>query len=406
MSKYSLEIENLGKQYQKHTSGGDSLVSKLLSPFSKKEDAFWALRNVDLNVEEGKVLGVIGPNGAGKSTFLKLLAQITFPTEGRFKAHGRISSLLEVGTGFHPELSGYDNIYLNGSILGMRKTEIDAALDEIISFSGVEKFIHMPVKHYSSGMKVRLAFSVAAHLTAEILLIDEVLAVGDASFQRKCLERMEDVAKHQGRTILFVSHNMRAVKDLCNDAIFIDGGSITQSGTAEEITNFYANSLESKALDTSLSERSDREGNGDVRLTRMRFTNEKGMELSYLTPGENAILEVSYEGSKPPEGLNIRLSIGRDGDGFITALSNSLAGFNFENLPASGTLRCALNPTPFMTGKYRINARVTSRNILNDDVKAAMVFEVMEGDYFNSGDLFTTTRAGIYIPQTWTHSPE
>lgn len=406
MSKYSLEIENLGKQYQKHTSGGDSLVSKLLSPFSKKEDAFWALRNVDLNVEEGKVLGVIGPNGAGKSTFLKLLAQITFPTEGRFKAHGRISSLLEVGTGFHPELSGYDNIYLNGSILGMRKTEIDAALDEIISFSGVEKFIHMPVKHYSSGMKVRLAFSVAAHLTAEILLIDEVLAVGDASFQRKCLERMEDVAKHQGRTILFVSHNMRAVKDLCNDAIFIDGGSITQSGTAEEITNFYANSLESKALDTSLSERSDREGNGDVRLTRMRFTNEKGMELSYLTPGENAILEVSYEGSKPPEGLNIRLSIGRDGDGFITALSNSLAGFNFENLPVSGTLRCALNPTPFMTGKYRINARVTSRNILNDDVKAAMVFEVIEGDYFNSGDLFTTTRAGIYIPQTWTHSPE
>lgn len=380
------------------------MLGSISSAFSKKEEHFWALKDVSFDVEPGKALGIVGPNGAGKSTLLKLLARITYPTSGRFEAYGRVSSLLEVGTGFHPELSGYDNIFLNGSILGMTKEEIKRSLDEIIEFSGVENFIHMPVKHYSSGMKVRLAFSVAAHLTAEILLIDEVLAVGDASFQRKCIERMEDVSRHQGRTILFVSHNMRAVRDLCNDAIYIDGGKLIKSGTAEEITDFYDRSLESKAIEIKLSDRMDREGTGAVKLEALRFVDPSGSPIKQLRSGQDVYLEADYEAEKPPSGLNLRLSIGKENDGFISALSNHLAGAHFDDLPKKGTLRCHLQKVPFMTGKYVVNARLTNQNIVTDDVKRAMVFEVIEGDYFESGDLFSNRRAGVYIDQKWSVS--
>lgn len=398
MSRSALQLENIGKRYRTHGKS-ESLLGRL-KPTSN-EDWFWALRDINFELEAGKVLGVVGPNGAGKSTLLKLLSRITFPTEGKFTANGRMSSLLEVGTGFHPELSGYDNIFLNGSILGMSKSEIRASLDEIIDFSGVEQFIHMPVKHYSSGMKVRLAFSVAAHLTAEILLIDEVLAVGDASFQRKCLERMEDGSRHQGRTILFVSHNMRAVNDLCTEAIYIDKGQLKKSGTPEEITNFYNKSLKKRAIEIDLKDRQDREGSGDFKLDSMRFTNKDGNPLTELKSGSPAYLEIEYSGKKSPLDLNFRLSIGRENDGFITALSNSLSGMHMENLPSSGKVRCAINKLPFMTGKYVVNARLTDRNIVADDVKRAMVFEVQEGDYFGSGDLFSTQRTGIYIDQSW-----
>lgn len=385
----------------KNSSTASSLLGKISGAFSNKGEAFWALQDVSFSVEQGKALGVVGPNGAGKSTLLKLLARITHPSAGRFETRGRVSSLLEVGTGFHPELSGYDNIFLNGSILGMSKHEIRSSLEEIIDFSGVENFINMPVKHYSSGMKVRLAFSVAAHLTAEILLIDEVLAVGDASFQRKCLERMEDVSRHQGRTILFVSHNMRAVRDLCNEALYIDGGKLVKTGTSEEITHFYNQSLESKAIEIQLHDRKDREGTGTIKLQTLRFVNVHGEPVQQIQTGQEVYLEADYQGEKPPTGLNLRLSIGKENDGFISALSNHLAGVDFENLPASGTLRCKLSKFPFMAGKYVINARVTNQNIVTDDVKRAMVFEVVEGDYFGSGDLYSTTRTGLYIEQEW-----
>lgn len=398
MSKSALHLEGIGKKYrlqQKSTS----LLGRLKP--SSKEEWFWALRNIDFNLEEGKVLGVVGPNGAGKSTLLKVLSRITYPSEGKFTANGRMSSLLEVGTGFHPELSGYDNIFLNGSILGMSKSEIKASLDEIIEFSGVESFIHMPVKHYSSGMKVRLAFSVAAHLTAEILLIDEVLAVGDASFQRKCIERMEDVSRHQGRTILFVSHNMRAVNDLCTDAIYVDKGALTRWGSPEEITQFYNSSLEQRSIETDLRDRTDREGSGAFKLESLRFTDRDGQPLSELRSGSSVFLEMEYSGQKSPTALNFRLSIGKENDGFIAALSNSLAEANFSNLAPSGKVRCKLDKLPFMAGKYVINARVTEQNIIADDVKRALVFEVLEGDYFGSGDLFSTQRPGVYIDQKW-----
>lgn len=200
---------------------------------TEDESVFWALKDINFEVQEGEVLGIIGKNGAGKSTLLKILSQITEPTSGKIEIHGRVASLLEVGTGFHPELSGRENIYMNGTILGMTRREIDSKLDEIIDFSGVEKFIDTPVKFYSSGMKVRLGFSVAAHLEPEILVIDEVLAVGDYEFQRKCLGKMEDVSKNQGRTVLFVSHNLQAVSTLTNKALVLEKGKCTFIGDTE-----------------------------------------------------------------------------------------------------------------------------------------------------------------------------
>ncbi len=207
------------------------------------ESVFWALKDVSFEVKEGEVLGIIGKNGAGKSTLLKILSQITEPTSGKIEIHGRVASLLEVGTGFHPELSGRENIYMNGTILGMTRKEIDSKLDEIIDFSGVEKFIDTPVKFYSSGMKVRLGFSVAAHLDPEILIIDEVLAVGDYEFQKKCLGKMEDVSKNQGRTVLFVSHNIGAIQKLCNKSILLENGSLVLSDETSKVINKYLNKV-------------------------------------------------------------------------------------------------------------------------------------------------------------------
>jgi len=203
------------------------------------ESVFWALKDINFEVKEGEVLGIIGKNGAGKSTLLKILSQITDPTSGKIEIHGRVASLLEVGTGFHPELSGRENIYMNGTILGMTRREIDSKLDEIIDFSGVEKFIDTPVKFYSSGMKVRLGFSVAAHLEPEILIIDEVLAVGDFEFQKKCLGKMEDVSKNQGRTVLFVSHQMDAIKSLCSNCLLLEKGRFADLGDTENIIEKY-----------------------------------------------------------------------------------------------------------------------------------------------------------------------
>ncbi|RME47458.1 MAG: ABC transporter ATP-binding protein, partial [Chloroflexi bacterium] len=253
MSDIAIRVEHLSKRYRigqlhrPHDTLRDSIadfglriadwLSRRANPKSKiqnskSDDTIWALRDVSFEVKRGEVVGIIGRNGAGKSTLLKILSRITEPTSGRAEIHGRVGSLLEVGTGFHPELTGRENIYLNGAILGMRKREIDRKFDEIVAFAEIEKFIDTPVKRYSSGMYVRLAFAVAAHLEPEILLVDEVLAVGDAAFQKKCLGKMGDVAK-EGRTVLFVSHNMAAITSLCQRAIWLEEGKIKEDGSAE-----------------------------------------------------------------------------------------------------------------------------------------------------------------------------
>lgn len=265
MSNTIIKVENLSKRYrlglkekQAKTLAGQiaNLIKspwqnfkklRELSRFNKEDDSiFWALKDINFEVKEGEVVGIIGKNGAGKSTLLKILSQITDPTSGKIEIQGRVASLLEVGTGFHPELSGRENVYMNGTILGMTKREIDSKLDEIIDFSGIEKFIDTPVKFYSSGMKVRLGFSVAAHLEPEILIIDEVLSVGDFEFQSKCLGKMEDVSKNEGRTVLFVSHNLEAVSTLCTRSILLENGKNTFEGSAKEGVNYYINKFKGK----------------------------------------------------------------------------------------------------------------------------------------------------------------
>src|SRR5215469_7134055 len=241
----SITVEGLSKRYEigalrQETQLRDQLVHLLRAPFRRRapKEAIWALRDVTFTVQQGEVVGIIGRNGAGKSTLLKILSKITYPTSGRVRAHGRVAALLEVGTGFHEELTGRENIYLNGSILGMKKREVDAKLEAIVEFSGVERFIDTPIKRYSSGMRSRLGFAVAAHLEPNVLIVDEVLAVGDAAFQKKCINAMHEM-RGGGRTVLFVSHNMAAVENLCSRGIWISQGQIEQDGPVREVIEAY-----------------------------------------------------------------------------------------------------------------------------------------------------------------------
>ncbi|MBZ5640653.1 MAG: ABC transporter ATP-binding protein [Acidobacteriia bacterium] len=255
MAELRVRVDGLGKRYRlvqrpPYRTLRDAVASRFTHPFrgadrrAGEASSFWALRGVSFEVQEGEVVGIVGRNGAGKSTLLKILSRITEPTEGRAEIRGRVGSLLEVGTGFHPELTGRENVFLNGAILGMRKIEIDRCFEEIVAFAEVERFLDTPVKHYSSGMYMRLAFAVAAHLESEILLVDEVLAVGDAQFQRKCLGKMTEVA-HAGRTVLFVSHSMKAVRHLCGRALWIAGGGLRRSGPTGEVVEAYLRDAES-----------------------------------------------------------------------------------------------------------------------------------------------------------------
>jgi lipopolysaccharide transport system ATP-binding protein len=242
LNNKSVIVENLSKEYQLGTTGLSSFRDSFSNIFSKKEskiNSFLALKDISFTIEQGEAVGIIGRNGAGKSTLLKILSRITYPTKGKFQLNGRVSSLLEVGTGFHPELTGRENIYLNGTILGMTRAEVKSKFDEIVAFSGVEQFIDTPVKRYSSGMYVRLAFAVAAHLEPEILIVDEVLAVGDAEFQKKCLGKMKDVSSNQGRTVLFVSHSMTSVKNLCSKSILLNKGNIDSIGSTDDVIDKY-----------------------------------------------------------------------------------------------------------------------------------------------------------------------
>lgn len=288
MSDVVIRVDELGKRYRigatadRHRDLRDALTAAVKAPFrnishlrrlpsfadGEREDTVWALKNVSFEVKQGEVLGVIGRNGAGKSTLLKVLSRITDPTTGSIKMHGRVGALLEVGTGFHPELTGRENVYLNGSILGMSKAYIDDKFDEIIEFSGVEKFIDTPVKRYSSGMYLRLAFSVAAHLEPEILVVDEVLAVGDAEFQKKCLGKMGEVAR-DGRTVLFVSHNMSAIQSLCSTAIRLEGGTIAGQGNVADQIGSYLRGVQ---LRTSIDADTATKCGNDVHVTKFEFS--------------------------------------------------------------------------------------------------------------------------------------
>jgi lipopolysaccharide transport system ATP-binding protein len=314
MSDTAIYVENLGKQYhigrrlERFRTLRDVLTDSLVAPFRRAgkllrgqatgaaelDETVWALKDVCFGVERGEVVGVIGPNGAGKSTLLKILSRITEPTEGFADVYGRVGSLLEVGTGFHLELTGRENVYLNGAILGMRRTEIDRKFDEIVDFSGVERFIDTPVKHYSSGMRLRLGFAVAAHLEPEILLIDEVLAVGDAAFQKRCLSKMQDVG-HQGRTVLFVSHNMPAITRLCSRTILLDNGHVLMDGPSSQVVGAYLNSGLGTTAAREWPDLAKAPGDNAVRLRAVRVRTEDGQTAESIDIRQPVGIEMEYE---------------------------------------------------------------------------------------------------------------
>jgi lipopolysaccharide transport system ATP-binding protein len=331
MSDIAIKVENISKLYQIGDTSSGSLRETLSGLFSsskkKSTEDFWALKDISFEVKKGEAVGIVGKNGAGKSTLLKVLSRITEPTRGRIEINGRVSSLLEVGTGFHPELTGRENVYLNGTILGMSRAEVKAKFDEIVDFSGVEKFLDTPVKRYSSGMKVRLAFAVAAHLEPEILIIDEVLAVGDAEFQKKCLGKMEDVTG-EGRTILFVSHNMSAVKNLCSKAIFLKNGEVKQIDITEKVIELYLNATSGTDSTGLVSQAINCLPKDPVfQLYDFRVL-QRGINTTQVTNIDPILLEFMYKVKKKTKGLRVYFDL-LDSEGNIIIRS-----FNDEKADA------------------------------------------------------------------------
>ena len=352
MTDIAIRVENLSKQYRiggpqaRYKTIRESLTEAVQSPFRRlssvvrgqssavSNETIWALKDVSFEVKRGEVVGIIGRNGAGKTTLLKILSRITEPTEGHAEIHGRVGSLLEVGTGFHPELTGRENIYLNGAILGMKRAEIERKFDEMVAFAEIEKFMDTPVKHYSSGMYVRLAFAVAAHLEPEILLVDEVLAVGDAAFQKKCLGKMRDVAK-EGRTVLFVSHNMGAIVSLCNRCLLIEGGSVIQDGNPSAVTTLYQSSLYSAVHDTSDLSTVERYGTGKARFTSVKVTplGPDGTGWPFLQTGQDLLVDLRITAQAKITSTNVALII-YDASGYrLIDVNAALQGSFLDLMP-------------------------------------------------------------------------
>ena len=410
MTDVAILAEGLSKRYRlgqlaAYKTARDLLTDGLYAPFragarllsgkpmrqvkSGPDGRLWALKDVSFEVRRGEVLGVIGRNGAGKTTLLKLLSQITEPTEGFAAIHGRVGSLLEVGTGFHPELTGRENVFLNGAILGMRRTEIKAKFDAIAEFSGVEKFLDTPVKRYSSGMQVRLAFAVAAHLEPEILLVDEVLAVGDAAFQRKCLGKMESVAT-EGRTVFLVSHNMEAIASLCTRAIWIDDGMLRADGSTREIVSTYLATTRSELGAIPLGDRNDRWGPGPIRFTSLEIRNGLGEPIDVVHAGETVEFVLSYVTTGDRlQHVSPFIQISDQFDNPLLVLASRLTAEDFDTLPGEGRLVCQVPRFPLTPGSYNIDvaATVNSPTVRDsgDEVRNAATLEVGTGDFFGTG---------------------
>ena len=363
-------------------------------------DMIWALKDIDFDVAPGEVFGVIGRNGAGKSTLMKVLSRITEPTSGQIDLYGRVGSLLEVGTGFHPELSGRDNIYLNGAILGMKRAEIHRQFDEIAAFAEVEQFIDTPVKRYSSGMYVRLAFSVAAHLDPEILLVDEVLAVGDARFQRKCLGKMQDVA-HRGRTVLFVSHNMATLQSLCTSACLLERGHLVARGEVNEVIGLYHRRTEAVMAAVPLADRVDRRGDGRVRFVAVDLlTHAAGQTVPQS--GSDLTIALSYE-TKSGEGVDadLRVAVTNSyGHKLFVFFSLSSHGEALR-LPPRGQIRCRIAELPLLPGRYRVGIWCKIGGSVADEIQDAFTFDVVPGDYFGTGKLNPVDGGDMLVRHSW-----
>lgn len=407
MNALAVQVTDLGKRYRiggtktRYKTLRSSITGSLTAParwvggllrrentLNGDHSTFWALQNISFSVNQGEVVGIIGHNGAGKSTLLKILSRITLPTRGFAEIYGRVGSLLEVGTGFHPELTGRENIYLNGAILGMTRDEIARKLDEIIAFAEVEQFINTPVKHYSSGMGLRLGFAVAAHLEPEILVVDEVLAVGDAAFQKKCLGKMGEVAK-EGRTVLFVSHNMAAVAALCTRGLLLKKGEIVADGAVNDVISRY---MEMNAANASipLSERTDRRGNGRFRFTNVTFLNENGDIAPGGVSGKPLTIVLDYVAADGKKARDVDAYIaffGSFGE-LLFAPHVRLARGAFEEIPPKGQMICRIPKLPLTPGYYRFSLEMgIAPDYLMDNIEDAGTLFVEPGDFYGTGYL-------------------
>jgi len=435
MTKPAIEIHKLGKRYQLGVISRQTLQDEVRYWWHKahgrnplehmgrvqkcggpppppapedKPHTFWALRDVSFDIQPGEVVGIIGRNGAGKSTLLKILGQITEPTEGEVILRGRLGSLLEVGTGFHPELTGRENIYMNGTILGMKKREVDSKFDEIVAFSEIEEFLDTPVKRYSSGMYVRLAFAVAAHLEPEILLVDEVLSVGDVQFQRKCLGKMEDVAQ-QGRTILFVSHNISAIENLCTKAVLLKKGHVAMVGETERVIEHYMEDAQTIARQVPLRDRTDRQGNRRVRLVDFFATDPAGVRQKILRPGGDYCFNMVCEFAPGLLELTNVVAAIMLSDHRNENVWHVRTNFTNENLRLRGpqaTIQCTVRDFNVAEGLYHTTLFLSYNDSeVLDLISHATEVLVEGGDYFGTGSKGMPTHCRILTRAAWREIP-
>ena len=420
-----LKAENISKQYRLGLVGtgtlGDDLkrwwyrVQGKEDPFLKvgavnsrdakaMEDYVWALRDINFEVKQGEVLGIIGKNGAGKSTLLKILSRVTAPTTGSIKTRGRIASLLEVGTGFHGELTGRENIFMNGAVLGMTKVEIRRKLEEIIAFSGCEMYIDTPVKRYSSGMTVRLGFAVAAHLEPEILVVDEVLAVGDAEFQKKAIGKMQDLSAGEGRTVLFVSHNMASVKSLCDRGIVLENGKSVFEGETGDAINFYL-SNEEKIIPEDLSSIQDRSGNGIAKFEKFQIEHTNGQIIESVLSGDTVVFSfrINVDNLTNNSNINLGFSLHTQEDELLSVLYNSYQNIIFQvNSNGKYTIQCSIPNFPINEGEYIVKGRIECDKMEADWPKVPLgKFTVVKGDFYGTGNVGFNGKSKFLIQGEW-----
>lgn len=419
----AIRAAGLGKKYhigalqkKRAATFGEALSQSVLNPAilvqtlrhrnstpHKKNDLIWALRDVSFDVRRGEVVGIIGRNGAGKSTLLKVLTRIAIPDEGYAQIRGRVGSLLEVGTGFHFELTGRENVYLSGAILGMHHSEIDRKFDEIVDFAGIGKFIDTAVKHYSSGMYLRLAFAVAAHLETEILLVDEVLAVGDSEFQKKCLGKMGNIA-HEGRTVLLVSHQMNAIQGLCERVIVLDSGHKVFDGPTQEGITYYLTSYQDLNKKTALADRTDREGTGGFRFQDISFKDGDTLApVELLLSGQKVMIQIRYknESDHPLKSLHIAITFWSASGQFMFGCSNEAVGGLFNDLANEGVLTCMIPKWPLSSGLYTYNLYSKESGLVSDWIKQAGTVQVEQGDFYGTGKLPAQAYQGVFVDYDW-----
>jgi len=405
MSNSAIKVENLSKIYR--LGENRWFKTKILGkedPFLKigeandrankgNSDIVYSLRDINFEIQQGDAVGIIGRNGAGKSTLLKILSRVTTPTTGKINIKGRVASLLEVGTGFHPELTGRENIYLNGAILGMRKREIDRKLEEIIDFSGVERYIDTPVKRYSSGMYVRLAFAVAAHLESEILIVDEVLAVGDAEFQKKCLGKMNSVSKGEGRTILFVSHNLNAISILCNSGILLGNGLINSLGDIDFVLDKYQ-SIGKSTRDNFNS--SNRTGDGEIKIIDVLLIS--GHDTGVITSGSKLDVVLKYEATQIDLDANYEFALGVSDfmERPMFMMTNVYKKQSIKLQNRIGSVTISIPKLPLHLGNYTMNLAVRKDGDEKDFLEEAVSFSVELSDFFESQNAYHVGYAGFY----------